>query len=67
MTRGQQLFTEETKVTYDDISRLETYIRYAVKGFVRMLQTKKKKDILIYLDHCVVEKENADALTKMLK
>lgn len=40
------------KVTYDDISALETYVRYAVKGFVSLLlQTQTKKDILDLLDH----------------
>ena len=54
-----------TKVTQDDVSKLKTYTRRAIKAFVLMLHTESKEKILKMLDHCLVEKESADKLREI--
>lgn len=56
-----------TKVTHDDIHKLNTYTRRAIKTFVLMLHTKSKENILQLLDHCLVGKESADKLREITR
>jgi hypothetical protein len=54
-----------TKVTHDDIHKLETYTRRAIEIFVPMLHTRSKESILQLLDHCLVDKESVDKLREI--
>jgi hypothetical protein len=54
-----------TKVTHDDIHKLETYTRRAIEIFVLMLHTQSKESILQLLDHCLVDKESVDKLREI--
>lgn len=47
-----------TKVTHNDINRLETYTKRAIESFVLMLYSRSKEDILRLLDRCLVNKES---------
>lgn len=58
---------EVTKVTYDDIHRLKTYTRRAIKTFLLLLPSENKKAILQLLDNCLVGKEPVDKLKRIIQ